>query len=50
MKIKSKNISLNSPKGVTVIEMYNYLKYIWGKEELRKTRKEKLNKINEKGK
>ena len=45
----NKIISINpSPLGVSIKEMYDYLHNVWRIEDLRKERKEKLDKINEK--
>ena len=45
----NKIISINpSPLGISIKEMYDYLHNVWRIEDLRKERKEKLDKINEK--
>jgi len=33
--------------GVKISDLYNYFRIIWGKEDLRKKRREKLDKLNE---
>lgn len=41
-----KIIKINpTPKGVTIYELYSYMKNVWEKEELRENRKKKLERL-----